>query len=180
MENLISAILDGFCNLITHHEIATACLLFILFWFHRSSKHAKSKSQKSNNDLIGVQHIEVYSRKIVGEIKNKSDKTFRTVEITATLKDKDKKAVYEKSLTVIAPEKGKGLFKPNYTEQFVIELDHTPSDWKIDKDHVTIDISHCPEASPALDAGLLMPKVIEKKAEPATENSTKEKSEVAS
>ena len=72
---------------------------------------------------------------VFGEVKNKGDKSLKSVEITTYCLDKDSKVVFEKTYRpVLVTEysfsmRDNGPLKPNYSRQFGCKLDDAPSDW---------------------------------------------------
>lgn len=72
---------------------------------------------------------------VFGEVKNKGDKSLKSVEITTYCLDKDGKVVFEKPYhPVLVSEysfsmRDNGPLKPNYSRQFGCKLDDAPSDW---------------------------------------------------
>lgn len=70
---------------------------------------------------------------VFGEIKNKGDKSLKSVEITTYCLDKDGKVVFDKTYhPVLVSEysfRNEGPLKPNYSRQFGCKLDDAPSDW---------------------------------------------------
>jgi hypothetical protein len=72
---------------------------------------------------------------VFGEVKNKGEKTLKSVEITTYCLDKDDKIVFEKQYhPVLVSEysfsmRDNGPLKPNYSRQFGCKLEDAPSDW---------------------------------------------------
>jgi hypothetical protein len=83
------------------------------------------------NVSIGKSYIG--EKGVFGEIKNKGDKSLKSVEITTYCLDKDGKVVFEKPYhPVLVSEysfRNEGPLKPNYSRQFGCKLDDAPSDW---------------------------------------------------
>ncbi len=72
---------------------------------------------------------------VFGEVKNKGDKSLKSVEITTYCLDKEGKVVFEKTYHPVLNSaysfsmRDNGPLKPNYSRQFGCKLDDAPSDW---------------------------------------------------
>ena len=100
-------------------------------------KYKEKQVYFSNVEVKGVRIAKGYlgDTGVFGEVKNKGDKSLKSVEITTYCLDKDGKTVFEKTYhPVLISEYSFSMrdnqpLKPNYSRQFGCKLDDAPSDW---------------------------------------------------
>jgi len=100
-------------------------------------KYKEKQAYFPNIEVKGV-HIGkgIFGEKgVFGEVKNKGNKSLKSVEITTHCLDKEGKTVFEKTYhPVLVLEHSFSMrdnqpLKPNYSRQFGCKLDDAPSDW---------------------------------------------------
>lgn len=99
------------------------------------SKYKEKQAYFPNIEVKNVSIGKSYfgEKGVFGEVKNKGDKSLKSVEITTYCLDKDGKVVFEKPYhPVLVSEysfRNEGPLKTNYSRQFGCKLDDAPSDW---------------------------------------------------
>ncbi|RII26756.1 MAG: hypothetical protein CXR31_10135 [Geobacter sp.] len=101
------------------------------------AKYKEKQAYFPNIEVKGVNISKGYFGDVgvFGEVKNKGDKSLKSVEITTYCLDKDGKVVFEKPYhPVLISEysfsmRDNGPLKPNYSRQFGCKLNDAPSDW---------------------------------------------------
>jgi len=101
-------------------------------------KAAEYKERQMYFDKIEVRNVSVEKNNlgqlgVVGELKNRGDRTLRAVAITVYYLDKEGNGIHEKTYyPVLMTEEFSGdnqPLKPNYAKTFWYRVDGAPSDW---------------------------------------------------